>query len=100
MTTNVTRDQYKVTIERITTTEYPSQADILVEERHYTDEEVEKSYTRISSDDRIHYTKKVYGKKDIIASKEETKKVYEQIVDAEGFMIKTVIGAINNGMPR
>lgn len=95
----IIKDQFKITIERITLSEFPSETEILVEERHYTDEEIDKNYISRKDSMGVEYTKKIYGKKDTIARREDKEKVFEQIVDAQNLNIRIVIGAINNGIP-
>lgn len=95
---NIIKDEYKITIERITTSEYPAEEEILVEERHYTDKELEENHRYISHGDRSdpsRYMKKIYGKKDVIAKRTKEGKVYEQIIDATNFNINSIVSAIN-----
>lgn len=98
MAETVKSDHYKITIERVVTTEYPSQSDILVEERHYTDKEMDESH-RWMRDESTRLTKKVYGIKDIIAAKEKEIKIFEMTIPVSEVNLKAVINEINKGMP-
>lgn len=76
------RKKYKITIEEIRSYDYDSIIDSLLEERHYTDEEIEKhhQYMRNGRDEK-QFTKKVYGNKPSVATKEDKTTVLELIVD-------------------
>jgi len=96
MADTIIKDQFKITVQRITTLEYPSQTNILIEKRHYTDTEINESHNWMSQRDAKDYMKELHGRKDIVASKEDKIEVYEQVVDATEFNLKKVIGAVND----
>lgn len=72
-----TTTKYKIQITEITTIEYESTENTIVEERHYTDEEVNKSHQYMQSDNKSIYTKKIYGSRPSVDKKDSEVKVLE-----------------------
>lgn len=84
---------YKITIVKISTWEYQANQEMLAEERHYTDTELDKEHNWMRQQDRTDLMKKIY--KQTIATKttSENKEIYEQVV--EELDLPKVILAIN-----
>lgn len=84
---------FKIVIEETKTVPCTLRPDDLVEERHYTDNEIQKDHRYMNEGDRATYKKKIYKTSEIPGNKEVTTKVFEQVV--EQLDLKAVIGSIN-----
>lgn len=88
---------FEITIKEIRTTTFDTTSDILIEERHYTDKELQDNHHWMQNSDRLEYMKKLYGTKPTIGEKKTETEVFSQTVSAtDGFVLRNVIGAIND----
>jgi len=92
----VIRDAVQITIKRIRTIEYPTTKEQLIEERHYTDRELEENHRWMIDKDRAEFRKKVYGSVDCLSTEKVEMQLLEQSIDFKDFKLTQVIKAINN----
>lgn len=72
---------YKVTVTEIQVTEYETEKEVLAEERHYTDAEIEKEHQWMRTNYQEKYTKKLYGTRLIVASDKSEVNIFTIQVD-------------------
>ena len=85
---------FKITIYKTVKRFYEGTKEQLLEERHYTDQEINDRYNYIAQKDTEKYTKKIYTPVPALLHTDIETKVLEQIV--ETLDLKAVIRAVNS----
>lgn len=86
--------RFRITVHRIEEVETHGSISDLIEERHYTDKEINESHNWMRGDDaKKDYLKKVYSARPVTNLKEVETKIFEQTI--EGMDVTRVILAVN-----
>ena len=85
---------YEITIKRKTTKFYEDEAEILQEERHYTDKELEEQHHWMIDMDKNEYRKKVYGRQSELKARTDEIEIYKQIIN--DINLKAITEVVNS----